>query len=470
MVAEYSNQSGLYLAFNKSAQTDASARFPQTVACRTTHSLAFGGTPGALRGNRRKMADRLNANAVGQILELKDVSLGKLGFSARSQGYLILETLRRFAHSDSTELSLDHVPRYGPLALAPPDSVRPFRQSIHKCACRLWKKMCDPKDPTPLGHDGYLKRWALSDPSLDFDFILLDEAQDSNPAILSVLAKQKTQIVYVGDQYQQIYEWRGAVNAMQSIQTPNNTHLTESFRFGICIAEAASRILGALGETLTIRGNPSVDSQLGCVTPRAILCRTNAEVISRCLDALGLDLLPHIVGGTQELIRLLGGVSTLKRGLPCEIPDFFGFKNWGEVVAFSESPEGQHLKSLVRIVEQHGEQALISALEQTSDEETRAGIVVSTAHKAKGREWETVEVAEDFRIHRSKEKPDEPDEFDPAELRLLYVAMTRAKRAVQIPDLVASAFGISQTPRAATGLKQSLPLEPKEPPPHTFDS
>ena len=68
------------------------------------------------------------------------------------------------------------------------------------------------------------------------DFILLDEAQDTNPVVLDVLRRQSAQMVYVGDKYQQIYEWRGAVNAMEQMATDGVTYLTMSFRFGPVIA------------------------------------------------------------------------------------------------------------------------------------------------------------------------------------------------------------------------------------------
>ena len=61
-----------------------------------------------------------------------------------------------------------------------------------------------------MGHDGYLKLWALGRPKLAADFVLLDEAQDSNPVMLDVLSRQAAQVVYVGDRHQQIYQWRGA--------------------------------------------------------------------------------------------------------------------------------------------------------------------------------------------------------------------------------------------------------------------
>jgi superfamily I DNA/RNA helicase len=48
-------------------------------------------------------------------------------------------------------------------------------------------------------------------------------------------------------------------------------------------------------------------------------------------------------------------------------------------------------------------------------------LVVSTAHKAKGREWNTVQVSSDFQ----PPKPDEEPRQD--EMRLAYVTVTRGK-------------------------------------------
>lgn len=62
--------------------------------------------------------------------------------------------------------------------------------------------MQSPDDPLPLGHDGYLKLWALSDPVILADYILMDEAQDTNPVVLGVLQRQPAQMIYVGDKHQ----------------------------------------------------------------------------------------------------------------------------------------------------------------------------------------------------------------------------------------------------------------------------
>ena len=51
-------------------------------------------------------------------------------------------------------------------------------------------------------------------------------------------------MIYVGDAHQQIYAWRGAVNAMQQMPLPES-RLTTSFRFGDAIADVANNLLGA---------------------------------------------------------------------------------------------------------------------------------------------------------------------------------------------------------------------------------
>ena len=124
------------------------------------------------------------------------------------------------------------------------------------------------QDDVFLGHDGYFKLWSLSQLHLDYDFILLDEAQDSNPALLSVLSAQTVPVVFVGDRYQQIYQWRGAVNAMESLKTADVASLTTSFRFGQGIANVATKILSVLDASVRVngidRGSQLTCSKSGC--------------------------------------------------------------------------------------------------------------------------------------------------------------------------------------------------------------
>ncbi|UGY07461.1 3'-5' exonuclease [Bradyrhizobium quebecense] len=85
-------------------------------------------------------------------------------------------------------------------------------------------------------------------------------------------------------------------------------------------------------------------------------------------------------------------------------------------------------------VPHHGSVLAAPQANRTVDEE-RSDLTISTAHKAKGREWSTVRLMDDF----LRSQPGKPTSGpDPAEVRLFYVALTCAKEAVEVPPTVLS--------------------------------
>jgi superfamily I DNA/RNA helicase len=442
LLAHSTARSGQYIAFNRNIVRDAKEKFPSSVNCSTTHGLAFRATPSGYKHNSDKMTGRLSANQLAELLKLKRWQIDRQHvLQPRSQGYLVIETLRRFMQSADVGLEAKHVPRHGSLVTASEPTMNAVKEFALHAAKYLWDRMRDQDDHIPLGHDGYLKLWALSDPVIAADFILLDEAQDTNPVVLDVLRKQRAQMIYVGDKYQQIYEWRGAVNAMENMETRATTYLTTSFRFGPTIAMAASKLLARLGEKRPIRGNPAIDSRIGHVTSQTILARTNASTIAAIIETLDAGKRPHLVGGTDDVMEMLRGAQDLKAGQQSTVPAFFGFDKWEQVVEFAKSGEGDALLSFVNLVESRGERQLMWALNRTVDEE-QSDVTISTAHKAKGREWKTVRLMDDFlrsQPKRSQAKTTNGD--DPAELRLLYVALTRAREVIYLPPSILSIVG-----------------------------
>jgi superfamily I DNA/RNA helicase len=271
---------------------------------------------------------------------------------------------------------------------------------------------------------------------------MLDEAQDSNPVILGVLNNQKCPVIYVGDPYQQIYEWRGAVNAMDRVNTPHRALLSQSFRFGERIASAATQVLQRLNAEKPLLGRSDLESHIADVHPRAVLSRTNASVMENLLQLQSTGIRCHVVGGSSELTRLLEHVSRLKSGIMSDLPEFFGFKNWSEVVAFSEEPEGEHLGTFVRLVTKFDHTSLMAALKRCESDEHDAQVCLSTAHRAKGKEWDHVRLSNDFDVpFTNSNSPTVQD----SEVRLFYVAMTRGMVAVELPAGCREYFGIAPT-------------------------
>ncbi|MHB9800815.1 hypothetical protein ACYCAX_23780 [Pseudomonas sp. MT3] len=72
----------------------------------------------------------------------------------------------------------------------------------------------------------------------------------------ALVAGQQARKIFVGDQWQQIYRWRGAENALdQQVEAGADVmYLTNSFRFGPMIAGVANAILRQQGETRPLVG------------------------------------------------------------------------------------------------------------------------------------------------------------------------------------------------------------------------
>jgi superfamily I DNA/RNA helicase len=433
MLAQATRARGIYLAFNKAVADEARVTFPRSANCQTTHAIAFKTMiPRYL--STAKMVNALHARQLAALSFQTDRIFSKaFRLDGVQQAYLVLGTVRQFCQSDDPAIGLDHVPIYARLLGVRTDIVADIRDWAVVQANALWHRMIDKRDEMPLGHNGYLKAWALTGPTLNTDYILLDEAQDTNPVVLGVLAGQRAQVVYVGDPYQQIYEWRGAVNAMNKIPGCEETALTQSFRFGEAIAAEASRLLATLGERRPVRGNPQTTSAIAASgAAEAVLARTNASVILEILEATRVGLKPHVCGGTEAIKRLLSDVYELKAGRPAISPEFFGFQDWWEVVAFANTEEGQDLHTFVQLVQQQGEGKLWAVVNGAVANENHADVILSTAHKAKGREWTSVRLADDFISGRLG-----PDPEAEAEVRLFYVAMTRARNLlIASPDLL----------------------------------
>jgi superfamily I DNA/RNA helicase len=347
---------------------------------------------------------------------------------------LALTTVRRFTHSRESSFEHIRLPKCGVLTAINRAAEREIMAAVHRVADAVWKKMCDPASSFPLGHDGYLKYWALRRQKLDFAYILLDEAQDTNDVVLELLEHQKAQVVYVGDRHQQIYQWRGAINALDKVRTPLSCALTQSFRFGPRIAELANVVLGRLGERNIIVGNDAVCSEVGIVPqPDVIIARSNGTVLQAVMTCLDDGGTPYVEGGTGELRRLVRGVYQLRKQGFSTVPEFFGFHSWEEVVEHSETEHGQDLAGFVRLIQAYGPGTLWRLIECVADERDGADVTISTTHKAKGREWDVVRLEDDFVLAETDDEGN-PTQLPSEEMRILYVALTRAKSRLQVGE------------------------------------
>lgn len=443
LIGERLRGRGLYLAFNKAIATEAKEKFPAHVDCRTFHSLAYRHVP---RDITAKLAlPRFSPQRLGTDLRLQPIQIKRQIDGSSKMVTLTPARLARFVSDAVSYFCSTHASYPAPRHLSFPSWMaekdkEQLRELLYPAVEQRWLQSIDARHPAGISHDIYLKLWALSKPVIPADFILFDEAQDADPLMMGILQNQSSQVIYVGDAHQQIYEWRGAINAMKKLPLPQ-TLLTQSFRFGERIADVANLFLYALQEDVPLKGDPNKSSSLGKSLVHgkkdAILCRTNASAMTQLLMGLKLGHKVALQADTERILKFCQAAENLKQGKSAYgVPELAYFYHWQDVQEYAETNEGSDLKTLVKLVDDHGTKTLSQAVTNLTDI-GQADYVISTAHKAKGLEWSNVQIDDDFyydvTAHGIK--------ISPEELRLLYVACTRAQQNLDIhhiSDLIAA--------------------------------
>ncbi|WP_425953087.1 UvrD-helicase domain-containing protein [Ralstonia pseudosolanacearum] len=413
----------LYLAYNKAIRDEAAGKFPTNVDCRTTHSLAWH------FGRRFKDAGKLGNLRPNDLMKAFDV---KVGFAR-----VLLTTVENFLYSDDADFVEDHVPQ----TVAAKDVA-----TVAEWGRIVWATMRDlERKDVPMPHDGYLKLYQLSKPDLsrNYDIILFDEAQDANPVTTAIVEAQSCRLVIVGDKYQSIYAFRGAVNAMERIKADETLYLTESRRFGPGIAKLATLLLKTFRDEEHPVRSAFPDRETRYVVdrnlPYAIIGRTNAKLFGKAVALLGRKRM-HFVGGIENYpFDKLVDVWHLMNNEPGLVQDSM-FKTFGSLAKledYASKADDKEILSLIGVVKEYRgkvtglvERIKAEAVENQED----ADVSLTTAHRSKGLEFDQVVLLDDFEdfITDSGEflVLDTPELVQ--ELHLLYVAITRAMNVLEL--------------------------------------
>lgn len=420
MMGSATRRRGMYIAFNRPIAQEAKARFGSNVHCSTSHGLAYRGLAHPFRDrldNTRHMPLWRTAQLLGIQSEL---AVGRRRLKATTQAHLVMEMVRHFCYSTDQQIAARHLGTVNGLDEAGQQYVA---QCLLPRARWAWDDICSPHGTLPFKHDHYLKMWALTRPRLHADYILLDEAQDTNPVLEEIFLAQQAQRVCVGDPSQQIYEWRHAKDIMSAFPG-TRMELTQSFRFGPAIADVANHWLRAATSSMRLTGHSAEPSELTDVDiPDAVLCRNNADALAEVLRFLDQNVPVALVGGGKPLLHIAKAAIDLQAGRRTSHHDLALFSSWGEVQEYAEQDSAAaDLRAIVDIVDTYGPHQIIRTVERMSDED-QARVVVSTVHKAKGREWNRVRIGAGFN------PPDDDTKraVHPALARLIYVAVTRAR-------------------------------------------
>ncbi|WKN20564.1 UvrD-helicase domain-containing protein [Azotobacter vinelandii] len=427
----------LYLCYNKSVEQAARGRFPRNVVNKTAHGLAY-----AVYGSQytHKQTNNLRLTDIARAVSTQDWELVRD----------VLATLNNFMASADAEIGRGHFPRFRDRTMLTSAQERFLAQGLG-VARALWTRMKDLNDTgVQITHDGYLKLYQLSQPDLSqrFDCILLDEAQDVNPVIADIVRIQHIRKVAVGDRHQQIYRFRGAEDALNApwMEGAETHYLTQSFRFGPAVAHVANIILSYKGETRKLQGLGFKTLVKKALPPdlahKTFIHRTVIGVIENALSLVPARPQIHWVGGIDSYsLRDLEDLYLFSRGRRDEVQnrkllrDYRDFPQYMEIAEVSQDSE--MLRS-IKIISTYPDlpQRIQALRARTVDNELDATVTLTTAHKAKGLEWDFVALYEDFGADPLS--PDLAPGRRDDELNLLYVAVTRAMKILAINSMVLS--------------------------------
>lgn len=466
---------GYYLAFNSSIVKGVEKAMPSGVTVKTFHSLAYSQVPKNITkkiNNTKQLypktygvdfyIDGFMVTADTTKTKTKGSETDSIYINNQKQYIVVKRALDAFFLDMTEQPQSKHIVSVCESALRvkmDDDNKNLIASRLLPNLIKIWARFQDPDDDYAISHNVYLKLWALSNPVLDVDFILFDEAQDSDRLMLDILSKQKADMFYVGDPHQQIYEWRGAVNAMDMIKL-KPYYLTQSFRFGKAIADYAAVVLRYLGEKKTLTGidKPSfIDTTtLQPTDADVILCRTNFGAIEAVIKYANHDHITVIPKNIEldHTLKLLKEIEMFRLGdgqlNTARHPIFSNFTSYDELQKFcKETSQDTTIAPTVKLYNEYGFEAICDILDGVGnvDKRRKEVVIATTAHKAKGLEWKNVLIWDDFQKMMKYDQMQTvldgkaptslvgKDPIDDAEARLLYVTITRAKNKVYAANI-----------------------------------
>lgn len=429
-VKAHPNEKILFLVYNKEMMLDFKNRLSgmnHNCDVRTIHSLAYRW----YLSNKfpKKSLSNTNIVEIQEILGVRTLDYSELGF--------IKFYFEMFLTSDKST----------PMELEP-------LEKKHKMYFPYVKKLYDfyTSNSQNMPHNVYLKMFQLAKVKLNYDTILLDETNDVNPCMLSLISNNlDKKIIAVGDSYQMINSFNFNCDGLEILEKKYNFikyGLTKSFRVSDSIANMASKYLSfmydnktkfnGLGKTKFGKINLNqADSKFNQVY---LLCRTRLGGLKQIVEVLNNDIGKKIyyVGGLDSF-----GFKEIERMLKYGGNIYIGNQRFhiSELRAMLkdgvEDSEISRLVSVYTFAEKNRE--VINSLRDSEvKDKSKADIVLLTSHSSKGLTLNNVVLGRDFpTIETTKSKMNEKqheykERLANSEANLLYVALTRATGVVDI--------------------------------------
>ncbi len=439
----------LYLAFNKSVKNEAQRKFKSfklnNVEILTAHSLAY----------RNVIENHKFSDLQAELNPFEIINVLKIERKDKKDSLILSSHIKKFFEYFCNN-SIKKLNDLNYLDIIYDNDARNFVKSnlddIYKYTDLLFQKM-DNKE-IKFTHDYYLKKFQLKSPNLDYDYIFFDEGQDASPVMLDVFMKQSAKKIIVGDTNQQIYAWRYAINSLDRVEF-KSFNLTQSFRFDNDIASLAIKIISLKH---LINGNYKTKifgiGNAKQLKSKATLARTNYKLLEIAINQIFEEK-------TVKSVYFEGHISSYKyatrNSILFDVLMLYYNKtekirdelikemnNFKELIKYAKRTEDNELSMIIKLVMTYKGKLpkLIEQIKEihvSNSQKHNADMIYSTVHKCKGMEYDEVIIADDFitqdemnkiLINNKQYIRNKINE----EINLLYVAVTRTKNKIHIPE------------------------------------
>ena len=455
-----SSKNLLYLAFNKSVKIEATQKFNQenlqNIRVETAHSLAYKNV--VRKHNYELQSNGYKSYEIAKILTIRS---GSQKHSDLVMANHIAKYAAMFCNSAAQKVGeLNYLQTI--TNEESQEFVSAHQQQIFMLTRTFLAKMNSGE--IPITHDFYLKKYQLTKPTLYYDYIFFDEGQDASPAMLDVFIRQQATKILVGDTHQQIYGWRNAVNSLENTDF-QELRLSASFRFSPQIATLAHKILlwkKHLGQEPDVklfgRGKHTANKV------KATIARTNLGLLLRAIEFIkenknikhiyfegNLNSYTYADDGASlyDVLNLQNGKKRLVRD-----PIIKQMNSVEDLEEYIKQTDDVQLGLMLEIVKEYGNEIpkILQDLKDkhvANEDKHKAQMIFSTVHRCKGMEYDSVQLVNDFVGEERLQVLIEKDDADPSrlneEINLLYVAVTRTRNHLYIPENLVPE-GIGPTP------------------------
>lgn len=359
----------LYTAFNKAVINEAKHKFPKNVEVKTWHSLAY---------------QKIVANNDYKTINKLDYFDLQIPLNLNKYEYFALnKQLKTFLCSKGKEFTNDLIKN---LFLLIKDGEIPYT------------------------HDIYLKEFQMLPKEQrgieTYDFILLDEAQDTNEVQLDIFLDNNCKKIIVGDTYQNIYGFRGTneVNALEeNLNVKYDKRLSYSFRCRQEILDKACFFINKYrGKNERLISQYSINN--GKKT-QSFITRTNAEII----DIIAKQSAEYnvskykikLIREPKELFKASKNILYFKNNdrdkISSEFKRFLQFDDLDSLKEYAQDDNDIETLKGIELVKKYGNKLFeLENIANDMYETNDFNLIVTTAHTAKGLEWDKVALHNDF--------------------------------------------------------------------------